>query len=314
MKPSLILCWLLSMLSASVWGQQRYAFAHRQMGTAFTVQVYAQDSLTAQAAVAAAFDTLDQLNARLSDYLPESELNRLSATAGSGDTVQVSEALAYVLRKSLEISCLSEGAFDVTIGPLSRLWRRAFRRQAFPDSAAIAEALGAVGYEYLKPISPDRFVLTRPGMRLDLGGIAKGYAVDVMGQTLRAHGLEAFLIDGGGDLLAGEAPPGKAAWEAATPQGEIISLHRAALATSGDTYRFLEWEGKRYSHLIDPRTGLGITHGQAVTVKAPSCLAADAFASALSIMAPEVGKKWLQQSHVQHFFAPEAWFYPGEAR
>jgi len=128
-----------------------------------------------------------------------------------------------------------------------------------------------------------RVRLRRTDIQLDLGGVAKGYTLDVVGQLLRESGFPSHIIDGGGDLLIGNAPPVEE-WSVEFPGGYYISgLQHTAVVTSGDTYRFLEWQGTRYSHLIDPRSGYGTTHRRQITVFGPSAMVADGLASALNI-------------------------------
>ena len=275
---------------------QRYEYEHPQMGTLFRLTFYAAGEAAAAAAAAAAFRRIDTLNARLSDYQPESELSRLSAQAGSGRAVPVSEDLWTVLTTAREVAAASEGAFDISIGPLSKLWRRAFRRQTFPQADRLAEARRTVGYQWIELLPGQRRVrLQQPDMRLDAGGIAKGYAVDEAMAALRTHGIDRALVDGGGDLLAAGPPPGSPGWrislktagETGALRDSVVLLHNGALATSGDTYRYLEWEGRRYSHIVDPRSGLGVDHRALVSVQCPSCTLADALASALSVIGPD---------------------------
>lgn len=251
------------------------------MGTEFRITVAATDTTGLRAAVKAAFRRVDALEQRMSDYRADSELNRLSGNTG---WQVVSPDLYTVLRFSRELARRSKGAFDPTIGPLTKLWRRAFRQQQFPEMADILAARARVQWKDLK-ISRRRLQvrLRRPEMRLDLGGVAKGYALDVVGALLREAGFPAFLVDGGGDLLLGDAPADEP-WSVAFPDGEAVrELHNVAIATSGDTYRFLEWEGIRYSHLIDPRTGLGTTNELQVTVSGPNAMVADGLASAACV-------------------------------
>lgn len=265
------------------------------MGTLFRLTFYAGSEAKAAAAATAAFERIDSLNGRLSDYQPESELSRLSAQSGSGRAVPVSKDLWTVLAAAQEMAAASEGAFDISIGPLSKLWRRAFRRQTFPEAERLAEARRAVGYQWIELLPDQRRVrLQHPGMRLDAGGIAKGFAVDEAIATLQRHGIDHALVDGGGDLLAAGAPPGEPGWrillKTAGKEGalrdSVVLLRDGALASSGDTYRYLEWEGRRYSHIVDPRSGLGVDHRALISVRCPSCTTADALASALSVIGP----------------------------
>ena len=276
----------------------RYAAERPVMGTAFRMVAYAPDSLAAHRAFDAAFARLDALDRRLSDYRADSELSRLSATAGTGRAVPVSDDLWAVLAAAQRMAEASGGAFDVTVGPLTRLWRHARRRGTRPPEEALHAALAAVGYRHLQLGPAVQTVrLARPGMRLDLGGIAKGYAAAEALRVLEQHGLPRALVDAGGDLALGLPPPGEAGWrvavrtvdEAGGRAAEEVLLAACAVATSGDAYRYVEVDGVRYSHLLDPRTGLGLTHRREVTVIAPGGMLADALASALSVLPPEEG-------------------------
>ena len=240
----------------------------------------------------------------MSDYLPESELSKLSRTSGSGKKVKVSVELWEMLKLSKKLSRKSKGAFDVTIGPLSQLWRRAVRRNAFPDSAKVTDAVRRVSYKYIR-FYPFRHAvkLKKANMRLDLGGIAKGYAVDKAFENLVLHGISIALVDGGGDIRLGNPPPGETGWKISISDldssgnvtNKVLELRNCAIATSGDTYQFIEWNGKRYSHIIDPRTGYGITQQRKTTIIVPNATMADALASALSVMGPEKGFRLLHR-------------------
>lgn len=295
MRRAVFFLILLAIAASNTSAQQRYVFEHGQMGTLFRIVLYAASDSLAQTATKAAFAKIDSLNATLSDYRNDSELIQLTQ-ADSGDVCSVSDPLWEVLHRGQKMARHSRGAFDLTIGPLSRLWRRAFRRQSFPQWDRIEAARQRVSYQYLE-LLPDKqqIRLLRDSLRLDAGGIAKGYAVDQAMAILQKHGITSALVDGGGDLRAAAPPPGTDGWriqikslsEADTLTGETVLLQNAALATSGDTYRYLEWQGKRYSHIIDPRTGLGVSHGALVSVYCPDCTTADALASAVSVIGPE---------------------------
>lgn len=261
------------------------------MGTQFNVIFYAPDSLTAQQANAAVNRRMDSLNQTMSDYLDGSEINRLSRTAGSGKWTAVSTDLFNVLHKAQTIARLSDGRFDPTMGPLSLLWRRAVRRMAFPTKTERHRARRAVGYRFLELDSTTRSVrLTRTGMRLDVGGIGQGFAIDEVLRVLHQFGIQAALIDLGGDILAGDAPPGRRGWRIEIGSGKAedtdtttILLQHAAITTSGDTYRFLDYRGRRYSHIMNPRSGLGLRHFVRTTVMAPDGYRADALTKVFSV-------------------------------
>jgi len=285
----------------------RYEFESRQMGTLFRIVLYAPSDSLADAAAQAAFQRIEELDAILSDYKPDSELNRLSRSAGSGEAVPVSEPLFTVLSKALEVSRISGGAFDVTVGPYISLWRGMQRQEnpKLPSAEALSDAAGRVGYRNIKINREARSVrLTVPGMQLDLGGIAKGYALDEALRVLREHDIRSALIDGGGDIVLGEAPPGKDGWmievtthdRSGTAGRRMLELSGKAVATSGDLYQHITIDGTRYSHIINPETGLGLTDQSKVTIVAADGITADSYASAVSVLGPKRGLDLVEQT------------------
>ncbi len=274
------------------------------MGTLFRLVLYTTDSTKANQAASDAFQRIDQLNDILSDYKPDSELNQLSATAGTGQKVQVSPDLWHVLTISLKAAKLSKGAFDITAGPYSKLWRRSRRQGELPSQEALAKAKKAVGYQYISVSEEKRLVeLTVPGMQLDMGAVGKGYAVDEAMKVLTQHGISSALVDGGGNIAVRAAPPGQQGWQveigslpenkATAPAIQQVSLTHAGMASSGDVYQFVEIAGKRYSHIINPQTGLGLTHQAMVTVIAADGTTADLLSTTISVMGLKQGKKLL---------------------
>jgi len=216
-------------------------------------------------------------------------LNELSRTAGFGKAVPVSDDLWRILVDAQHFSKRSDGAFDITVGPCVSLWRKARREKRLPDSARLAEALQAVGYQKLELKNKTARLLV-PDMKLDLGGIAKGYAVDEALKIVKQHGVRQALVGAAGDIVVSEAPPGKPGWqiEIGSPS-KTVSLANAAVSTSGDVFQHLEVNGVRYSHIVDPRTGLGLTNQTLVTVIARDSTTADALATAISVLGPEKG-------------------------
>ncbi len=276
---------------------QRFQFEHVAMAVPIRIVLYAEDEEIAGRAAQAAFARIDQLDGVMSDYDPASELRRLSATSGQGAAVSVSDDLWEVLFASQELARQSEGAFDVTVGPLVRLWRRARRQHTLPTPERIEEFKQHVGYRKVRLAPQQRTVeLLKPEMGLDLGGIAKGYAIDQALLTLRERGVVSALVDAGGDVVLGERPPHKPGWvigiaplDRDAPPSRYLSLSRTAIATSGDAWQFVEIDGVRYSHLVDPHTGIGLTDHSSVTVIAPNATLADGLASAVSVLGPEKG-------------------------
>jgi thiamine biosynthesis lipoprotein len=233
--------------------------------------------------VRAAFARIAKLDEELSDYKPDSELNLLCRT--HGEPVKVSEDLFRVLEASVKLSALTDGAFDATIGPVTHLWRLG----KLPD----VETMGRVGWRNVVLDKKHRTVELRlSGMQLDFGAIAKGYAADEALKTLRGLGVTRALIAVSGDIVAGDAPPGTKGWRIGLePAGGEILLRSAAVSTSGDTEQSREIGGVRYSHIIDPKTGLGLRSAVAVTVVARRGLDADPIATAVSVMGEKRGRR-----------------------
>jgi thiamine biosynthesis lipoprotein len=274
----------------------RHEFESKHMGTTFRVVLYAPDRPTAENAARAVFARVDELERVMSDYDAKSELMRLCRAndADPGKPVPVGKDLFAVLQKSQEVSKKSDGAFDVTVGPLVRLWRDARRTQRLPDPNELAEAIARVGYKKVT-LDPEARTVTLkvPGMRLDLGGIGKGYAADEGLAVLRNLGITRALVAASGDIAAGDPPPDKDAWVVEiAPLGKgmparRVKLANAAVSTSGDLYQFVEIGGVRYSHVLDPKTGVGLTGRRSVTVIAPRGAQADSLSKAASVLPPE---------------------------
>lgn len=256
------------------------------MGSSFLLVLYADEQEEAKQAATAAFKRIAELNAVLSDYDPESEVNHLSASSGSGKWISISPDLMEMLVQSQRYSQQSKGAFDVTVGPLVRLWRKSVREAKLPNKKRLRKVKKAVGYELVAlNTSAGKAKLLHPNMRLDFGGIAKGYAVDEAYRVIMEYQVHTAMVDGGGDLYLGPPPPGHDGWNVKIEgtEEEKVLLTNCGIASSGDTYRFVTIEGKRYSHIINPKSGLGLTQRRQVTVIAPSCTQADALASTFSV-------------------------------
>ncbi len=276
---------------------QRHEYTQIHMGVSFRIVLYAQDQKTANLAAKAAYDRIAQLNGVLSDYDEKSELSRLSDSAGSGRAVAVGDDLWRVLDRSQEVSRDAEGAFDISVGPLVKLWRQARIIKTLPSDERLAAAKGAVGHKAIRLDPKARTAtLVRKGMRLDAGGIGAGFAADEALAVLRKHGITRALVDGSGDIALGDGPPGKPGWrigiaplDAKGPPSRYVTLSNRAISTSGDAWQFVEIAGKRYSHIVDPRTGLGLPRRSSVTVVAKDCTTADAYATAVSVLGPDKG-------------------------
>ena len=250
------------------------------MGTVVRITIYAADD----SAIKPAFERIAELDQELSDYNSDSELNILRSTAHDWPVI-VSHDLYRVLVAGQKLAARSDGAFDVTIGPVTHLWRQ--------GRLADRETLARVGWRNLV-VRGGTAYLKRAGMQLDLGGIAKGFAADEALAVLRAHGVKRALVAISGDIAAGDPPPDKAGWTIKVePGGREVLLNNAAISTSGDSEQFIEIGGVRYSHVIDPKTGLGLTNHIAVTVIAKRGLNADPLATTLSVLGEQRGRAML---------------------
>ena len=290
------------LLLSAIAHAERFAFERPEMGVLFRVVVHDDDAKAVEQAVEKAFERIHDLNAVMSDYDDDSELTQITRRSADefGKTgelpwINISDDLFSVLESSKRFSELSDGAFDITVAPVVRLWRRARRMHEPPKPEQLAKARELVGNDLWELDKKTQSVrLKKKGVRFDLGGIAKGYAVDRAFEILRTAGFETVLVDAGGDMRIGKAPPG--GWKIGLPEsnGEMISLENRALAASGGTFRFVEFDGVRYSHIIDPKTGCGLTAPHIVRVIAPTACEADALASACSVLGFEKSRKLLK--------------------
>jgi thiamine biosynthesis lipoprotein len=266
-----------------------FEFTQVHMGMPVRMVLYAAAEADARRAAASAFARVAALEQIFSDYRPDSEVSRLAARAE--EWVAVSPELLALAERAIAIARETDGAFDPTVGPLVALWREARRTKTLPPAAAIESARARVGWQRIDVDEGRRALrLTTAGMRLDFGGIAKGY---ILGEVLRAAantGVPRALIEAGGDIVVGDAPPGRDGWRIDTPAGDDAiaararRLRNAAIATSGPTAQFVEIDGIRYSHVIDPRRGIGLTHGLVARVIAPDGATADALATAATVL------------------------------
>jgi thiamine biosynthesis lipoprotein len=283
----------------------RYEYQRPEMGVPFRIVLYSDKQPTADRAAEAAFQRVQQLNDIMSDYDPDSELSQLSRSSGQGREVPVSDDLWFVLKRAEALAERSDGAFDVTVGPYVILWRRARRQHELPDPARLAQAGQSVGYQHVR-LDPKRqsVELLVPNMRLDLGGIGKGYALDQALKVLRAQGIERALVEGGGDLEVSEPPPGKPGWRIElssvdatnAPPARFLLLKNRAISTSGDLYQRLEINGKRYSHIVDPHTGVGLTNHCVVNVIAKDGITSDSTTKVISVLGAKRGFKIITQT------------------
>ncbi len=272
----------------------KFARTREQMGTFVTITLYSSSGRRADAAIDAAFAEIEHVESVMSSYRKDSELNKLNAAGADG--FAASDELFEIIEKSLEISELTEGAFDITVGPLVAEWLIAKNENRAPDAVALAEAEKRVGYKKVMLDHKTKTVrFAEPGMRIDLGAVAKGYAVDRAMEALMGKGIESALVDAGGDVLAkGKKPDGRL-WtigiqdpRAKSLESTILNVENMSVTTSGDYQRYIESGGRRYSHIFDPRTGKSSDCVSATTI-APTAMRADALSTAFCVLGPEKG-------------------------
>ncbi len=277
---------------------------HRMiMGTFARIVAVATDSKTAEDCIEPAFEQLERIEALMSYHKDDSEINKVNRDAYKGP-VKVSKLLFEVLQRSIEFSEVSGGAFDITIGALVELRRLAAEANSVPAGAELRQACSRVGYDKLILDSSESSVqFTVAGMKLDLGGIAKGYAIDKAIEAMQGCGAVGGLVDIGGDIRCFGAPPqGKDCWliglqdpnqtSEALDTGTtllILELKDGAVATSGDYRRFNLVDGKKYSHIINSNTGYSVNELASVTIISGSSTESDALATAVSVMGQERG-------------------------
>ncbi len=282
---------------------------HRMvMGTFARVVVIAKDSDAAKKCIESAFTQINKVDDLMSDYKSDSEISNVNRD-GFEKAVQLSLSTCKVLQRSIEFSELTDGAFDITVGPLVELFRKAKNKQVLPNQDEIAEARSKVGFEKLKLDGQDRTVrFAVEGMQLDLGGIAKGYAVDKAVETMQTHGAIGGMVDLGGDIRCFGAPfKGREHWVIGLQNpnrgkdsagSEVLlklKITNGAIATSGDYQQFIMIEGKRRSHIIDRKTGTSTEGLSSVTIIANNATNADALATAVSVMGSEKGLELIEK-------------------
>jgi thiamine biosynthesis lipoprotein len=267
------------------------------MGTTVILQAYGtEDSYVSESLKMAEAET-ERLVSILSDYDEDSELSRLNQTAGSGNWVAVSQELWDVLEAADRWNKISQGAFDASVGALTKLWRKSRRLSQIPSTEEIQKALQSSGWQHVHLDATAKKVrLDQAGLRIDLGAIAKGYIVDRAFDVLVKRSHKSCMVNAGGDLRCGDPPPNRAGWKIEIaalgkndPPLRRIQIRNAAIATSGDLWQFMMIDGKRRSHILDPKTGMGVVGPISVSAIAANATDADAAATALSVLGQRTG-------------------------
>jgi len=270
------------------------------MGTFARSICVADDEKTAKLGNKAAYKKLVAIDKMMSDYLEESQLSKVNNNAFT-EPVKVDDELFHVISKSIEYSQMSEGAFDITIGPVVDLWHKAEESKQKPTSAQIAAAKSKVGYEKLILDPVNKTVkFNVEGMRLDLGAIAKGYAIDQAIEAMKQTGATGGMIDAGGDIRCFGKPAKKTKWAIGLQSPDedsellmVIELGNKSIATSGDYQRFVILDGQKYSHIMEPAKAKSTKGLTSVTVVAEKAIDSDALATTVTVMGIEKGLKLL---------------------
>ena len=276
---------------------QGFEWSFPVMGTTMSLQAFAKDAETLRPVFERARSEADRVTAILTDYDPDSETVQLSATDKIGKPTSVSEELWTVLVAADQWNKTSQGKFDASIGSLTSLWRRARKAKRIPTEEEITAALANSGWCHIK-LDPQSktCIIDRAGIKLDFGAIAKGYIVDRVFQVIYDAGFTQCMVRAGGDIHCGDAPAGRDGWRVMVGPiaGEndslkFVTLCNQAIATSGDLWQYIEVNGIRRSHIIDPTTGIGIEGPISASVIAPTSMQADAAATTCCLLGHQLG-------------------------
>jgi FAD:protein FMN transferase len=291
-----LLAWLcaLSQVDSRLWTGQA-------MGSALEIQASGTDGAALDRAIEAARAEISRLDRMMTDWKDSGPLMEINRQAGTR-AVEVPPELFFILKRSLQISELSEGAFDVTFAGAGRLWRWWEKSPAVPSPEEVRASLSNVGWRHLRlDEARETAYLDRPGSRIGLGAIGPGYAGDLALRKMRDLGVHNALVNLSGDVVAAGTHGGRP-WEVSIRHprrpGEafaILPVSNIAVSTSGDYERFFIKDGKRYGHIIDPRTGYPAEGCQSVTVTAPTLAFADALATAVFVLGPVKGMELIER-------------------
>ncbi|WP_135079569.1 FAD:protein FMN transferase [Terasakiella sp. SH-1] len=311
---AITLLFILSACADEVELGTETSFSGSTMGTTFTVKVIdLPKTLPADEVQARLSELLKGVNDKMSLWVKDSELVRFN-TSNSTEWVEVSLDLFRVAAEAQRISAMTDGLFDVTIEPLIKLWgfsTKSMTRET-PDESALEAALKQVGYEKVSlRQEPPALQKSNPEVTVNLSAIAKGFGIDVLSDYLESQGIENYMVEIGGDLRVKGTNARREPWRIAIEKPDvtsrsvhrIVAVHGAGMATSGDYRNFFEKDGKRFTHIIDPRTGQPVTHRLAsVTVLSQTAMTADGLATALLAMGEIAGPKLAEENGIAAFF------------
>ena len=271
--------------------QKKYTYTEMKMGSPFTIIMIGDNALKANQLAHSSFELVDSLNHIFSNYDSSSELSKINASAGVLP-YKMSEAMKDLIEKSEQAYIKSKGAFDISVGALSTLWRNARKSHQFPDSLSILAAKKLIGFNKIQINKRLGTIYLPAGMQIDFGGIAKGYIAQWVIDYLAKNGIKQALVDAGGDIVMSQAPMNTKGWLIGVNVPETtdvlldkkLVLSNCSVATSGDVFQNIKVKDLTYSHIINPMTGYGVTHSRNVTVIATTGATADWLATACSIL------------------------------
>lgn len=305
MKPFIYTITLLVFSTPLLQAQTRkFSYSEMKMGSAFNLIIVSADSNKANHLARKSYELVDSLNHIFSNYDSSSELSKINASAGLLP-YKMSRAMLDLVQKSQYAYIQSKGAYDISIGPLSSLWRKARKAKLFPEASTVLATKKLVGLNQVKINKRlGTIFLPNANMQLDFGGIAKGYIAQWVINFLKANGIQQALVDAGGDIVMSGPPLNQQGWLIGVNLPETtdqllnkkLQLSNCSVATSGDVYQFIEYKGVKYSHIINPLTGYGVTNLRNVTIVAKTGATADWLATACSIL-PIKEAKQLAISH-----------------
>lgn len=305
MKPFIYTITLLVFSTPLLQAQTRkFSYSEMKMGSAFNLIIVSADSNKANHLARKSYELVDSLSHIFSNYDSSSELSKINASAGLLP-YKMSRAMLDLVQKSQYAYIQSKGAYDISIGPLSSLWRNARKAKLFPEASTVLATKKLVGFAQIKINKRlGTIFLPNANMQLDFGGIAKGYIAQWVINFLKANGIQQALVDAGGDIVMSGAPLTQQGWLIGVNLPETtdqllnkkLQLSNCSVATSGNVYQFIEYKGVKYSHIINPLTGYGVTNLRNVTIIAKTGATADWLATACSIL-PIKEAKQLAISH-----------------
>lgn len=273
------------------------------MGSRFDISIVATDSLQAEIYIDQVIAEITRIEHLISDWIPESQLSKINRQAGIRP-VKVDRELLELIQRAIQFSKITDGAFDISFAAMDKIWKFDGSMEKLPDSTTIRKAIANIGYQgILVNLDSSTVFLTRPGMKIGFGATGKGYAADRGRALMKSLQVQAGIVNASGDLAVWGAQPDGTAWRIGVTDpfhpskpAAVLSLRNGAVTTSGDYEKYVEIDGKRYSHIINPKTGMPSYGLTSVTVIGPDAEICNAFSTAIMVLGKEKGMQ-LVKSH-----------------